>query len=337
MRSMALVSLVSTVALGCNQSKGEDALPPPTGSGVPAPEIPKVAQLMEGAGGRADRGALAVTGTLYARAEASLAPNASGTLRAVLVEEGDRVKRGQVLFRLDAEQAALSVQQANALVESARVNLRAVELEFNRTKELHDRGSVPQATFEQVQARYDLARSNLAQSEAQLALLKKTAADTVVRSPIDGVVTQKLKNVGETVTMMPPTIVVVVQDTSVLELRARMPERTLATLAPGAELRVSFPALKIERVVPVARVNPAVDVATRTVEIVAMLDNADGKLRPGMLADVMLPREAGSGGAGGEAVPSVPAGGSRATSPARGATPPAAGRPPAPARGEEGP
>jgi multidrug efflux pump subunit AcrA (membrane-fusion protein) len=113
------------------------------------------------------------------------------------------------------------------------------------------------------------------------------------------VVTSKLKNVGETVTMMPPTTVLVVQDVAHLELRTRLPERALMQLAPGNKLRVEFPALGIERVVPVLRINPTVDLMTRTVEVIADVDNLDGALRPGMLADVTLGAESGAPGAGG--------------------------------------
>jgi RND family efflux transporter MFP subunit len=301
MRPGAVSLFALSLVIGCGRSSADPGLPPATGSGVPAPEIPSVGALLQAApAAGSERGALSITGTLYAREEASLGPSASGTLREVKVREGDRVKKGQLLFRLDAAQAGLAVDQARAQLESARVNERAMELEFNRTKELFDRGSIPKATFEQVQARRDLAKASVAQSQAQLALLQKNAADNVVRSPIDGVVTQKLKNVGETVTMMPPTIVVVVQDIDQLELRARMPERTLATVKAGTPLRVRFPSVNVERVVPVARINPAVDVATRTVELVAWIDNKDGALRPGMLADVSIDAPAtGAGGAGG--------------------------------------
>jgi RND family efflux transporter MFP subunit len=301
---MAVVLLtVLCLFPGCGREKAENSLPPPKGSGVPLPSVPNVGALMQVPTGStaSDPAALSATGTLYARNEAALGPSASGTLVDVAVREGDRVKKGQVLFRLDSGQANLSVQQAKALLESARVNLRAVELEHTRTKELHDRGSVPAATFEQVQARYDLAKSSVAQSQAQVALLQRSVADSVVRSPISGVVTQKLKNVGETVTMMPPTTVVIIQDTAVLELKARLPERALGLVGPGGKLKVRFPAVGLEREIVVSRVNPAVDVATRTVEIVAEIDNQDGALRPGMLAEVTLGGRAPVKGEGGGA------------------------------------
>lgn len=286
-RLLLLVALLSPS--GCKKAGDDGGLPPAAGSGVAAPEIPAVenpVEAAEDAGAALPERALSATGTLFPKAEAQLGPKMSGVLSAVKVEQGDKVKKGQLLFQLEGGQTALSVKQARTLLDAAKVALRSAETDYKRTKELYDRGSVAPATFDQVQARYDGAKAQVAQAEVALSMAQKASADTTVRSPIDGVVTQKLKSVGETVTMMPPTIVVVVQDVSELELRARLPERALANLQPGTRVTVRLPALGIERSVPIERVNPAIDMLTRTVEVVARLDNSDGALKPGMLADI---------------------------------------------------
>lgn len=295
-RLLFLMLLSAASPAGCKKASGKAELPPASGSGVVAPVIPAVEgpESAAEAGAAPASGALSGTGTLYARAEAQLGPKGSGTLAAVAVKEGDKVKKGQVLFRLDSAQADLSVRQAKTLLDAAQVGLRSAETDYKRTKELFDRGSVAPATFDQVQARYDNAKSSVAQAKVAVSMAQKASGDSVVRSPIDGVVTAKLKSVGETVTMMPPTIVLVVQDVSVIELRARLPERALATLSPGSAIRMRLPAIGVERTTSVKRINPAVDALTRTVEVVAELENADGLLKPGMLAEV----EFGAGDAG---------------------------------------
>jgi RND family efflux transporter MFP subunit len=276
--------------VSCKESGAKSALPPAAGSGVAPPLVPKVYDLVveTADAGAADSTAMSATGTLYAREEAQLGPKASGVLSAITVKEGDKVKKGQLLFRLESSDANLHVQQAKALLQAAEINQRAAELDHRRTKELVDRGSVALATFDQVQARYDNAKSAVDQAKVALSIAQKVSGDTAVRSPINGIVTAKYKNVGETVTMVPPTVVLVVQDVSVLELKARLPERALRTLAPGSTLTAQFAAIGLERTIAVKRINPAIDIATRTVEIVADLDNADAKLKPGMLADVRL-------------------------------------------------
>jgi multidrug efflux pump subunit AcrA (membrane-fusion protein) len=123
-------------------------------------------------------------------------------------------------------------------------------------------------------------------------MAQKSGSDTVVTSPINGVVAQKLKNTGELATMMPPTVVLIIQDVSKLELRARLPERSLAQIAPGSNIRAFFPALNTTRDVTIKRINPSIDPRTRTVEIVAEMDNPDGKLKSGMLAEIHIAAEA---------------------------------------------
>jgi RND family efflux transporter MFP subunit len=306
--------------VSCKESGAKSALPPAAGSGVAAPEVPKVRDLVvesEDSGAK-DSNELSATGTLYAREEAELGPKASGVLSAVTVKEGDQVKKGQLLFRLESVQSDLGVKQAKALLQAAEVGYRAAELDHRRTKDLFDRGSVAAATFDQVQARYDSARSAVDQAKVALSMAQKASGDTAVRSPINGVVTAKRKSVGEMVTMTPPTVVLVVQDVSVLELKVRLPERALRQLSPGSDLTASFPALGSERVTKVKRINPAIDIATRTVEVVADLENQDGSLKPGMLADVRLgnaaagsaKRAASAGSAGAETAQAEPPKGS---------------------------
>ena len=283
-----VLALVPFVVAACSKTEAKkDVLPPASGSALPPPAVPKLSGAGENDAGKDEdvdghRG----TGTLHPKESAELGPKQSGVISAISVEEGDKVKKGQLLFRLESRQAQLAVEQAKAAQASAEVAERTAQIEYDRTKKLFDRGAVSEAAHEQAQARLDAAKAAVEQAKTAVSLARKSAADTAVRSPIAGVVTAKLKNVGETATMMPPTIVLVVQDTSKLELRARLPERVLADLSPGEPISVRIPALGKALSVPIERINPAVDPRTRTIEVVAMIDNADGKLRSGMLAEV---------------------------------------------------
>jgi RND family efflux transporter MFP subunit len=283
-----LVLVGGVAAVACKNAEGKPELT--AASALPPPAIPAVSSLQtpEPAADAGTSNSLSGTGTLFPREEAQLGPKMSGVLTAVNVEEGDKVKKGQLLFKLDSSSADLSVRQAKTQLETAEVQLRAAEVDWKRTKELHDRGSIAPATFDAVQARYDSAKTSVAQAKVAVSMAQKMSGDSSVRSPITGVVSAKLKSVGETVTMMPPTIVVIVQDTSVLELRARLPERSLKTLMPGSIIHVKLPAMALTRDVPIKRINPSLDVVTRSVEIIADLDNADGKLKPGMLAEIAV-------------------------------------------------
>jgi RND family efflux transporter MFP subunit len=204
----------------------------------------------------------------------------------MMVEEGDRVKKGQVLFRLDGANQSLGVSQAEAALATALVGENTAKTELDRTKSLYEAGSVAPAVYDGVKARYDAAKAGVEQARAAVASVRQFSADTAVHSPIDGVVSARRASVGETVTMMPPTVVLVVQDITQLEVRGRVPEMMLAKIKPGSLVRVRFPAVNLERVVPVERINPSVDPMTRTIEVVALVPNADSALKAGMLVEL---------------------------------------------------
>jgi RND family efflux transporter MFP subunit len=291
-RKLTLGALaVLAVLAACRQKSEGNGLA--AGSAFRAEDVPGLSALGSAsatavAAAGTEDGALVGTGTLKAVAEAELGPKVTGVITGIYVKEGDIVKKGQTLFRLDASQAALAAQQASVGVQAAEVARGAAELDFQRTKELFDRGSVAPATFDQVKARYDASKAGVDQAKAALSMAHKAGADTAVTSPIAGVVTAKLKNVGELATMMPPTVVLIVQDVSKLELRVRLPDRVLRSLRAGSTMQVKFPAMGVGRSVVVDRINPAIDARTRTIEVVSLIDNATGELKPGMLAEVKI-------------------------------------------------
>src|SRR5262249_53264881 len=182
----------------------------PAASGPAAPPPPAIPSLSElGAKSAAAASAAngpAGTGSLRPRREAALGPKETGAITTIAVEEGERVKKGQVLFRIDAEQAELAVEQTKAALSSADVQKSAAQLELDRTKALHERGSVSQDVYDQMKSRLDAAISAVAQGNAALAMAQRHATNMVVAAPFDGVVTEKRMNVGEIATMMPPSV-----------------------------------------------------------------------------------------------------------------------------------
>jgi RND family efflux transporter MFP subunit len=285
---MVLVGAAVAVLAACHGEAGA-GLPPASGSGAPpAPVVPKLSDMASASPAGSAAPSAAWTGTLYARHEAALGPKASGVLSQITVEEGDRVKKGQLLFRLDGAQAFIGVNQAKAAVATAKVAFDSSKLDLSRATDLLAKGSIAQAAFDQTKSAYDHAAMSLDQAKVTAQLASRVASETAVYSPIDGIVTAKEKSVGETVTMVPVTTVLVIQDVAHLELRANLPERALATLGQGSELRMTARSVGIEKAVPVKRINPTIDARTRTVEVVADVDNADGKLKVGMLVEVAL-------------------------------------------------
>ena len=283
--ALLLAALLAAPACSKNTDAKKE-MPPARGEGAPPlPDLP-TAEPASRAAVQPTEGK--TTGTLYPHAEAQLGPTASGVISRVHVAEGDRVKKGQVVFQLDARDALLRKQQAAAALEAAKVNLRATQVEFDRTKALFEQNAVVRAQWDQMQARLEAAQVGVKQGEAALAMAQKGVADATVRSPLDGIVTAKLKNEGEMATMMPPTIVAIIQDQDTLDLRFRLPEKALATVKPGSTVKARFAALGATHTAKVMRIQPTIDARTRTIEVVAELANSDLALKPGLLAEVEL-------------------------------------------------
>jgi RND family efflux transporter MFP subunit len=285
-RSVVLALLMLLPTAACKREQAE--LPPAKGENAPAmPDLPKLDKTHDEAT-TVTTSEARTTGTTYPKSEAQLGPSASGLLDKIFVNEGDLVKRGQVVFRQDMRDAALRVDQAKVQLESAKVNLRASETDYQRTKSMFDQKAMNQVQWDQAQTKLDAAKVGVQQAEVALNVANKALADTVVRSPIDGVVVSKLKNEGEMATMTPATTVLVIQDQSSLELRFRLPERALRYVKIGATVKAKFDALGVDREAKIVRIQSAIDAQTRTVEVVVLIPNQDNALKAGLLATVEL-------------------------------------------------
>lgn len=285
---LAPLTLIAAVLLCACRHDEQPKLPPATGEGAPpAPKVPTLEQLARAMPQtHADSSDRAGVGSLRPLQEASLGPKETGIITAISVDEGDAVKKGALLFQLDSAQFEFAVAQAKAALASAQVQFESAKLDLERTAALRARNSIAQDLADQAKSRFDGSSSALEQARAAFGLAQRRSANMAVYAPFDGVVTARRMNVGETATLMPPSIVIVLQNLNVLELRASLPEAALRTVHEQSELVVTFPALGVNRTVKVKRIAPVVDARTRTIEVVADLPNADHQLKAGMLAEV---------------------------------------------------
>jgi RND family efflux transporter MFP subunit len=280
---------VALASAGCNRGQDRAELPPATGpEAPPLTDLPSLALDPQTDNTATASSTQETTGTTFPRAHAQVAPNMSGIIASIAVEEGDKVKKGDLLFRLRGQDFALHVKQAEAALKSAKVRLDAVRVEYERTQRLLEKNAVNQAAWDRVSAEYQGAQVGVEQANVAVSMAKKSLADATVRSPIDGVITAKLKSEGEMATMMPPSPVVVIEDHSVLELRFRLAERYLGDVAVGQMVNARFTAVPATRQAAILRISPSVDSTTRTFEVVAQIPNAEGQLKSGMLAQVEL-------------------------------------------------
>lgn len=218
--------------------------------------------------------AASYTGTapLEAPTEAQVVAKTSGVALEVLVEEGDQVRAGQVLARLDADRARLQAAQTAA-------QMRKLENQFARAERLVAEQLIAASDHDQI--RFDLEN---ARATNRLANLELSYAE--VKAPIDGVVASVSPKPGNFVQINTPIVRIV--DTSRLEAVLNVPERELATLQTGLPVTMQVDALPgqtFEGVID--RMSPVVDAGSGTFRVIMAFEGG-GRLQPGMFGRISI-------------------------------------------------
>ncbi len=232
-------------------------------------------------------GALAATGEFVSPARSELSAKLTGRVGRILADEGARVRKGDALLELESDYLRLEEERAEAEASRARAAEEEARRDFERKKDLVAKGSVPQSVFDRSKAAHEQAQGARAAAEASLALTRQRLADTLLVSPLNGVVMERRVDVGER--LGDNTVAFVVVQTAPLKLRFRVPERYLAQVRRGQPVRASvdpYPGRTFEG--RVAVVVQAVDPASRTFGVEAEFENRDGRLAPGLFARVEL-------------------------------------------------
>ena len=208
------------------------------------------------------------TTTLEALGESQVVAKTSGVALAVLVEEGQVVRAGQALVRLDPDRPRLQVAQAAA-------QMHKLENNYRRAQQLVEQRMISANDVDQI--KYDLENARAVYRAASLEL-----SYTTITAPISGVVASRSIKSGNFVQINSPIIRIV--DASRLEATLKVPEREIAKLKPGQAVGLAVDALPGKQFTgTVARVAPVVDNGTGTFRVVASFPG-DGELQPGMFS-----------------------------------------------------
>jgi membrane fusion protein (multidrug efflux system) len=212
-------------------------------------------------------------GTVRANESVVMRPEISGRVAKLHFQEGQSVKRGQVLVSLDASVLAAEIQQAKAELALSRNN-------FKRTEELALREFVSERAK-------DEAAANLQIQEARIALAEARLAKSTIRAPFSGRVGLRQIAVGDYV--REGADMFSLEDTATVKVDFRLPERYLPLVRPGQRLTMGTDALPGKDFgAAVELIDPLVDSNTRSFLVRGKLANAQGSLRPGMFARVRL-------------------------------------------------
>lgn len=249
---------------------------------------------------------LTATGYVVAQRAAAVASKGTGRLEELRVEEGDQVKAGDILARLEAADvtaslaaARASMREAEAGLEFAKAQAREAKLRYDRIVDLKAKNLTSEAEYDQARAANESAIANVAAAEATV---KAAAANvewaevqvenTIIRAPFDGTVLTKTADVGEVVAPFASSAssrgaVVTIADMSSLEVEADVSESNIQQIRVDQPCLITLDALpaepyrgKVKKIVPTA------DRSKATVMVKVAFDQLDGRVLPEMSAKI---------------------------------------------------
>jgi RND family efflux transporter MFP subunit len=273
------------------------------------------------------RSTLTATGYVVAQRKAAVASKGTGRLETLLVEEGDRVKAGDVIARLEADDvnaslaaARAAVGQAAAELEIARAQAKEAGLAFQRAQGLLAQKLLAQSGFDQAEAQHSTALAGVEAAEAAVAVARANAdlarvqvENTYIRAPFDGTVLTKDADVGEVVAPFASSAssrgaVVTLADMGSLEVEADVSESNIRQVHTGQPCLITLDALPSEPYRGrVNKIVPTADRAKATVLTRIAFEHLDDRVLPEMSAKVsFLSSDADSGEAAVRAVLAAP-------------------------------
>ena len=232
---------------------------------------------------------LPISGVLKARQQAFVKARVAGELQGLQVREGDSVRAGQVLAQIDATENAARLRQAEQQAQAAAAQLAIAQRQLENNRALVGQGFISPTALQTTQANWDAAQANHLAAQAGVELARKALHDTVLRSPIDGQVAQRLANNGERLGVEARVLEVV--DPRELELEALLaPADALQVrLGQSAQLRLqgqdSGPSVRAT----VVRINPSAQASSRALPVYLLLERAaTAALRQGQYVQGVL-------------------------------------------------
>lgn len=287
----ALVAIAVLTAAACSGTGAKEAEP----AAAAAPPVLEI-------GGentlRVDTGEVivgpVVSGTLTPLTQATVRAELGGAVLRVSAEQGQAVRKGQVLASIEAPTQDDAVRSAESSVRSEVQNLEQAQREVARAESLVKAGAIASRDVENARNAVITAESRVADARARLSSARKGLADATVVSPISGIVADRPVNTGDVVA--PGTPLYTIVDPASMQLEASVPSESLAAVRVGATVQFSVRGYPDQAFVGrIERISPTADPVTRQVPIWVSVDNRGGRLVGGLFAEGRVTQEARKG------------------------------------------
>ena len=228
-----------------------------------------------------------LSGSVAPIVQATVKAKVSGEVEAVTVREGQQVKQGDVIARIDTRNLQAQYERELAAVEKARAELDLAKLNRDKNRQLLEQRYISQNTYESTESAYAGSVASLKLAEAQARLAKIGLEDAIVRAPFDGTIARRLVEPGEKVS--PDSSIVTLVDLRHMLLRAAVPAVEIPSVDVGQPARFKFGGFG-DRVFEgtVQRISPVTEEGSRAINVYIAVPNDDQALKGGMFAQGTL-------------------------------------------------
>ena len=229
---------------------------------------------------------LSLSGALRAVDISSVKARVAAEVREIPVREGDAVRAGQIVARMDVTEFQARVDQARGTLNAARAQLDIATKNRDNNRTLVEKGFISKNAFDNSASQYATAEANVEAAKGALDVVQKLVYDTVIRSPIAGVVAMRYVQAGEKVSADNKLLDIV--NLQKMELEAAVPTNDITNVAIGQRVTLRIEGLPQTIEGKVVRINPATQLGSRSVLVYVQIANPQNQLRSGMFAEAQL-------------------------------------------------
>jgi len=235
----------------------------------------------------------AVSGEIRAERDATVRAEIGGSMTQVSVEEGQAVRRGDLLGRIETRTLDDVRQSATSSLRSAENQLAVARREVERTETLVKAGALAARDLDVARNTVTAAEAQLADAKSRLASAERQLSDTVLRAPIGGIVSNRAVNAGDVVSIGTELFTII--DPSSMRLEAAVPSDDLSRLKVGATVEFTVRGYDQRFEGRIQRIAPQADATTRQVPIYVSIPNVGGRLVAGLFAEGRVVTERAEG------------------------------------------
>ncbi len=234
---------------------------------------------------------ITATGTLNPLTTIGVGSQVQGTVSNINADFNSGVKKGDPLLEIDPAPLKIELKRAEAGMKKAEADFGIASSLYKANKELYEKRLIPKEEFDDSQSKYSGALAAFDQSKVALEIARTNLDNTVVRSPIDGIVLSRSINAGESVTPGGKALFVISNDLTEMKIDTKVSEADIGKLVPDqkAYFKVdAYPGETFEGTVSQVRNEPIITNNVVTYNVVVATGNEDRKLKPGMTAEVKI-------------------------------------------------